>query len=78
MQEFWDNSITPNKTFKQLIYSWFSHKCVVMKKKSEDVHGRALEILETLKKVKGQARVRVHCTAKKWYGFDFFFVGSFH
>ena len=29
-----------------------------MKKKLEDVQGRALEILNTLKKVKGQARVR--------------------
>ncbi|TXG52556.1 hypothetical protein EZV62_021725 [Acer yangbiense] len=76
MQELWDDSITPNKTLEQLIYSWFSHKYVVMKKKSEDVHGRALDILETLKKVKGQARVQAlkelrqlvttaHSTAKK-------------
>lgn len=46
-----------------------------MKKKSEDVQGRASELLETLKKVKGQARVQAlkelqlvvaaHATARK-------------
>ncbi|KAL5777570.1 hypothetical protein ACOSP7_010496 [Xanthoceras sorbifolium] len=75
MQELWDDSITPNKTLQQLIHNWFSHKYVAMKKKSEDVQGRALDILETLKKVKGQARVQAlkelrqlvaaHSTAKK-------------
>ncbi|KAL5558693.1 hypothetical protein UlMin_034904 [Ulmus minor] len=58
MQELWDESITPNKTLQQLIYSWFSQKYLAMKKRSEDVQGRALELLETLKKVKGQARVQ--------------------
>lgn len=58
MQELWDESITPNKTLHQLIYSWFSQKYVAVKKRSEDVQGRALELLETLKKVKGQARVQ--------------------
>lgn len=58
MQELWDDSITPNKTLHQLIYSWFSQKYVAVKKRSEDVQGRALELLETLKKVKGQARVQ--------------------
>ncbi|GLT93618.1 hypothetical protein SLE2022_114010 [Rubroshorea leprosula] len=75
MQELWDDSVTPNKTLQQLIYSWFSQKYVSMKKRSEDVQGRVLEILETLKKVKGQARVQAltdlrqvvngHSTVKK-------------
>jgi hypothetical protein len=58
MQELWDDSVTPNKTLQQLIYSWFSQKYLAMKKWSEDVQGRALEVLESLKKVKGQARVQ--------------------
>ncbi|XP_021821609.1 U-box domain-containing protein 30-like [Prunus avium] len=58
MQELWDDSVTPNKTLQQLICSWFSQKYLAMKKRSEDVQGRVLEILETLKKVKGQARVQ--------------------
>ncbi|KAJ0085604.1 hypothetical protein Patl1_08793 [Pistacia atlantica] len=75
MQELWDDSVTPNKTLQQLIYAWFSRKYVAKKKKSEDVQGRTVEILETLKKVKGQARVQAlkelrqvvtaHSTAKK-------------
>ena len=58
MQELWDESITPNRTLHQLIHSWFSQKYLAMKKRSEDVQGRVLEFLETLKKVKGQARVQ--------------------
>ncbi|KAM7518433.1 hypothetical protein LguiB_017395 [Lonicera macranthoides] len=58
MQELWDDSVTPNTTLYHLIYSWFSQKYLAMKKRSEDVQGRALELLETLKKVKGQARVK--------------------
>ncbi|KMT19081.1 hypothetical protein BVRB_1g014790 [Beta vulgaris subsp. vulgaris] len=58
MQELWDDSITPNKTLQHLIVSWFSQKFLAMKKKSEDVQGRVLEILENLKKVKGQSRVQ--------------------
>lgn len=58
MQELWDDSITPNSTLYQLIYRWFTQKYLAMKKRSEDVQGRALELLETLKKVKGQARVQ--------------------
>ncbi|KAF8404854.1 hypothetical protein HHK36_009744 [Tetracentron sinense] len=58
MQELWDDSITPNKTLYHLIYVWFSQRYLIMKKKSEDVQGRASELLETLKKVKGQARVQ--------------------
>ncbi len=75
MQELWDDSITPNKTLYHLIFTWFSQKYLLMKKKSEDVQGRASELLETLKKVKGQARVQalkelqgvvaVHSTARK-------------
>lgn len=75
MQELWDDSITPNKTLYHLSYSWFSQKYLLMKKRSEDVQGRVSELLETLKKVKGQARVLVlkelqqvviaHATARK-------------
>ena len=75
MQELWDDSVTPNKTLYHLIYSWFSQKYLLMKKRSEDVQGRASELLETLKKVKGQARVHAlkelhqlvaaHATARK-------------
>jgi len=75
MQELWDDSLTPNKTLYHLIYSWYSQKYLAMKKRSEDVRGRVLEILETLKKVKGKARVQAlkelrqvvvsHSSAKK-------------
>ncbi|XP_050236955.1 U-box domain-containing protein 30-like [Mercurialis annua] len=75
MQELWDDTVTPNKTLQQLIYSWFSQKYLAMKKRSQDVQGRAIELLETLKKVKGQARVQAlkelrqvvtaHSTARK-------------
>ncbi|KAI4327328.1 hypothetical protein L6164_019802 [Bauhinia variegata] len=58
MQELWDDSITPNTTLYRLIYTWFSQKYLLMKKRSEDVQGRASELVETLKKVKGQARVQ--------------------
>ncbi|KAF2309616.1 hypothetical protein GH714_004298 [Hevea brasiliensis] len=75
MQELWDDTVTPNRTLQQLIYSWFSQKYLAMKKRAEDVQGRAVELLDTLKKVKGQARVQAlkelrqvvtaHATAKK-------------
>ncbi|XP_057518083.1 U-box domain-containing protein 30-like [Amaranthus tricolor] len=75
MQELWDDSITPNKTLQQLIYSWFYSKYKAMKKRSEDVQGRVLEILESLKKIKGKARIQalkelkllvgIHFSAKK-------------
>ncbi|XP_019175368.1 PREDICTED: U-box domain-containing protein 30-like [Ipomoea nil] len=58
MQELWDDSIIPNSTLHHLIYSWFSQKYLALKKRSGDVQGRVLEILETLKKVKGQAKVQ--------------------
>ncbi|KAI3669740.1 hypothetical protein L6452_41118 [Arctium lappa] len=57
MQELWDDSITPNNTLHRLVHTWFSQKYFQMKKKSEDVSGMTSEILDTLKKVKGQARV---------------------
>ncbi|KAL1354569.1 hypothetical protein HN51_006645 [Arachis hypogaea] len=75
MQELWDDSVTPNTTLYRLIYTWFSQKYLLMKKRSEDVQGRASELLDTLKKVKGQARVMAlkelhqvvaaHATARK-------------
>ncbi|GKU98790.1 hypothetical protein SLEP1_g11740 [Rubroshorea leprosula] len=75
MQELWDDSVTPNRTLYHLIYTWFSQKYLLMKKRSEDVQGRASELLDTLKKVKGQARVQAlkelhqvvssHATARK-------------
>ncbi|KAM7266506.1 hypothetical protein ACFE04_004403 [Oxalis oulophora] len=75
MQELWDDSVTPNRTLQQLINGWFAHKYLGMKKRSEDVQGRAMEVLESLKKVKGQARVQalkelrqlvtIHATARK-------------
>lgn len=58
MQELWDNVVTPNTTLSHLILTWFSYKYFAMKKRLEDVQGRVLELLDTLKKVKGQARVR--------------------
>ncbi|KAL2894982.1 U-box domain-containing protein 30 [Bienertia sinuspersici] len=71
MQELWDDSITPNKTLQHLIYTWFSQKYLAMKKKSEDVHGRVLEILENLKKVKGQSRVQALKLLKQVVGTHF-------
>lgn len=58
MQELWDESITPNKTLCHLIYTWFSQRYLQMKKRSEDVQGRVIELLGTLKNVKGQARIQ--------------------
>ncbi|XP_051128980.1 U-box domain-containing protein 30-like [Andrographis paniculata] len=75
MQELWDDTTTPNTTLYQLIYTWFSQKYVQMKKRSEDAQGVAMELLGTLKKVKGQARIQTlkelkqlvtnHSTARK-------------
>ncbi|CAH9065447.1 unnamed protein product [Cuscuta epithymum] len=59
MQDLWDDSIIPNSTLRHLIHSWFSQKYSSLKKRSGDVEGRVLELLETLKKkVKGQAKVQ--------------------
>ncbi|EPS62467.1 hypothetical protein M569_12322, partial [Genlisea aurea] len=58
MQELWDDSLTPNVTLRRLISAWFSRKHLQMEKKSQDAHGRALELLESLKTVKGQRRIQ--------------------
>ncbi|KAF7817423.1 U-box domain-containing protein 30-like [Senna tora] len=58
MQELWDHSLTPNTTLTQLIHTWFLHNYFSMKKQFQDVQARAVDLLETLKKVKGQARVQ--------------------
>ncbi|KAL6501009.1 U-box domain-containing protein 30 [Orobanche hederae] len=58
MQELWDDTATPNTALYHLIYTWFSQKYVQMKKRSQDAQGWALELLTTLKKVKGQARIQ--------------------
>ncbi|KAL6567201.1 U-box domain-containing protein 30 [Orobanche gracilis] len=58
MQELWDDTITPNTTLHHLICTWFSQKYVQMKKRSEDAQGRASDLLATLKKVKGKARIQ--------------------
>ncbi|KAJ0507387.1 putative U box domain, armadillo-like helical, Zinc finger, RING/FYVE/PHD-type [Helianthus annuus] len=58
MQELWDDNVTPNNTLQKLIHTWFSQMYFRMKKRSEDVQGTACEILDTLKSVKGQARVQ--------------------
>ncbi|THU62528.1 hypothetical protein C4D60_Mb01t06090 [Musa balbisiana] len=57
MQELWDDAVTPNRTLHQLISAWFSQRYLLGKKRSEDVQGRAAELVQSLKKVKGQARV---------------------
>ncbi|KAG6472302.1 U-box domain-containing protein 30-like [Zingiber officinale] len=58
MQELWDDAVTPNRTLCQLINAWFSQRYLQMKKRSENVQGRATELIQTLKKAKGQARVQ--------------------
>ncbi|VFQ99052.1 unnamed protein product [Cuscuta campestris] len=58
MQDLWDDSIVPNSTLRHLIHSWFSQKYSALKKRSGDVEGRVLEVLETLKKAKGKAKVQ--------------------
>lgn len=58
MQELWDDSLTPNSTLHHLIQTWFCQKYLALKKRSEDVQGRCLDLLEMLKKVKGQTRVQ--------------------
>ncbi|WZZ12604.1 hypothetical protein YC2023_105693 [Brassica napus] len=57
MQELWDDAVTPNKTLHQLIHAWFSQKYVMMKKRSEDVQGRVIEIVGALRKAKGKEKV---------------------
>ncbi|WOK99204.1 U-box domain-containing protein 30-like [Canna indica] len=58
MQELWDDAVTPNRTLHQLIHAWLSQRYLLLKKRSEDVQGRAAELVQRLKKVKGQARVQ--------------------
>ncbi|KAE8695859.1 U-box domain-containing protein 31 [Hibiscus syriacus] len=62
MQELWDESVTPNKTLQQLIYSWFSQEYLATNKRSEGVVGRVKEILENLKKIKGSIATKINCT----------------
>ncbi|CAN0898089.1 U-box domain-containing protein 75 [Linum grandiflorum] len=57
MQELWDHELTPNATLQHLIHTWFSQKYSSLKKRSQDVHGRAIQVLNTLNnKCKGQSR----------------------
>lgn len=58
MQELWDDAVTPNATLRHLIYSWFSNRYLRFKKRAEDFNGRASELLDSLKRVKGQLRVQ--------------------
>uniref|UniRef100_A0A1D1Z335 U-box domain-containing protein n=1 Tax=Anthurium amnicola TaxID=1678845 RepID=A0A1D1Z335_9ARAE len=59
MQELWDDAVVPNRTLHQLIHAWFSQRHLLLRKRSEDVQGRAAELLDALRsKVKGQARVQ--------------------
>ncbi|WOK99203.1 U-box domain-containing protein 30-like [Canna indica] len=58
MQELWDDAVTPNRTLHQLIQAWFLQRYLRLKKRSEDVQGRAAELVQRLKKLKGQARVQ--------------------
>ncbi|CAA7387697.1 unnamed protein product [Spirodela intermedia] len=58
MQELWDDAVTPNRTLRQLMHAWFSQRRHHRKKRSEDVHGRAADLLETLRRAKGRARVQ--------------------
>ncbi|CAA6653472.1 unnamed protein product [Spirodela intermedia] len=48
----------PNRTLRQLMHAWFSQRRHHRKKRSEDVHGRAADLLETLRRAKGRARVQ--------------------
>ncbi|XP_072974544.1 U-box domain-containing protein 30-like [Typha angustifolia] len=59
MQELWDDAVTPNRTLHQLIHTWFSQRYLRFKKRSEDVNGRAADLVAALRnKVKGQTRVQ--------------------
>ncbi|CAA7404296.1 unnamed protein product [Spirodela intermedia] len=77
MQELWDDGgVTPNQTLRRLIFAWFSQRRLLLKKRSEDVHGRAEELLAALRRAKGQSSrsqvlsellqlVSSHASAKK-------------
>ncbi|CAN1185148.1 U-box domain-containing protein 30 [Linum perenne] len=58
MQELWDDDITPNATLQHLIHTWFSQKYSSLKKRSQDVHGRAIQLLHILNSSKGQSRIQ--------------------
>ncbi|RRT51561.1 hypothetical protein B296_00051043 [Ensete ventricosum] len=58
MQDIWDDTVTPNRTLHQLIHSWFSQRFLRTTKRSEDVEGRARDLVQCLKKVKGEAKVQ--------------------
>ncbi|XP_020591189.1 U-box domain-containing protein 30-like [Phalaenopsis equestris] len=58
MQELWEDAVTPNRTLHHLIHTWFSQRYLRMKKRSEDVGGQAAELLVSLRRVKGQARIQ--------------------
>ncbi|MED6124148.1 hypothetical protein PIB30_056315 [Stylosanthes scabra] len=58
MQHLWDHSLTPNTTLHAFIFTWFSQKHFSIKKCLQDVQERAFSLLESLNKVKGQARVK--------------------
>lgn len=58
MQELWDDAVTPNRTLHHLINAWFTQRYLQMKKRAEDVQGRAADLVQTLKNAKGQARVQ--------------------
>ncbi|CAN0927071.1 U-box domain-containing protein 30 [Linum grandiflorum] len=58
MQELWDHDLTPNATLQHLIHTWFSQKYSSLKKRSQDVHGRAIQVLNDLKNCKGQQRIQ--------------------
>ncbi|QHO30393.1 hypothetical protein HN51_018751 [Arachis hypogaea] len=58
MQHLWDLSLTPNTTLHRFILTWFSHNYFSIKKSLQDVQRTAFHLLESLNKVKGQARVK--------------------
>ncbi|KAJ3672805.1 hypothetical protein LUZ60_006179 [Juncus effusus] len=67
MQELWDDVVTPNKTLSCLIHTWFSQHYTRFKKRAEDVHGRASDLVSALRgrQIKGQARVNILKEIKK-------------
>ncbi|KAL2346496.1 hypothetical protein Fmac_000496 [Flemingia macrophylla] len=58
MQDLWDDTLTPNATLRHLILKWFTRHYSALTKKLHDVQGAALRLLDTLRTVKGQHRVR--------------------
>ncbi|XP_020257840.1 LOW QUALITY PROTEIN: U-box domain-containing protein 30-like [Asparagus officinalis] len=59
MQELWDDAVTPNSTLAPFDTAWFSQPLTSrFKKRAEDSSGRASELLDSLKRVKGQLRVQ--------------------